>query len=160
LKKYEERISNTQKLLIDGVIKPEEYRAIITNFETEISALKKDKMTFSTFDDELSQYTQFATQLFSNLDQMYVTADLETKARLLSWIYLEKIIITKEGVPTLNLNKSISKLFNITKGFSGKKKGTFHVKNEKSRLVTSSGFKPETFSSVVRRSIQLSYEAI
>jgi hypothetical protein len=47
-----------------------------------------------------------------------------------------KLIIIIKQTPTLNLNKSISKLFNITKGFSGKKKGTFHVKNEKSRLVT------------------------
>jgi site-specific DNA recombinase len=160
LKKYEERISNTQKLLIDGVIKPEEYRAIITNFEAEINALKKDKITFSTLDDELPQYTQFATQLFSNLDQMYVAADLETKSRLLGWMYPEKIIITKEGVPTPNLNKSISKLFNISKGLRPQKKRTFQEKLEKSNVVTALGFKPKTPSSVVRYSIQLSYAAI
>jgi hypothetical protein len=108
--------------LIDGVIKPEEYRAIITNFEAEINALKKDKITFSTFDEELPQYPQFATQLFSNLDQMYVAADLETKSRLLCWMYPEKIIIKKEGVPTPNMNKSISKLFNISKGLQPQKK--------------------------------------
>jgi hypothetical protein len=147
--------------LIDGVIKPEEYRAIITNFEAEINALKKDKITFSTFDDELPQYTQFATQLFSNLDQMYVSADLETKSRLLGWMYPEKIIITKEGVPTPNLNKSITKLFNICKALRPQKKRTFQEKLEKSNVVTSSGFKPETFSSVVRcfRRVGLSYEA-
>jgi site-specific DNA recombinase len=145
LKKYEERINNTQKLLIDGVIKPEEYRAIITNFEVEINNLKKDKITFSTLDDELPQYIQFATQLFSNLDQMYVAADLETKARLLGWMYPEKIILTEYGVPTPNFNKSFIKLFNVSKGLQPQKKRTFQEKLEKSNVVTSSGFKPETF---------------
>jgi hypothetical protein len=64
---------------------------------------------------------------------MYVAADLETNSRLLGWMYPEKIIITKEGVPSPNMNKSISKLFNISKGLQPQKKGLFK-KNLKSPM--------------------------
>jgi site-specific DNA recombinase len=160
IKKYEDRIANTQKLLIDGVLKVEEYRLIIAGFETEIQKLKKDNQSFANYDSDLPQYTQFATHFFANIDQLYITADLETKSRFLGWMFPNKLSFNKEGVQTLELNPTLVRLSSIDKGFSDKKKGTFHLKNEKSRLVTSLGFKPKTFSSVVRCSIQLSYEAL
>ena len=57
-------------------------------------------------------------------------------------------------------NEILTLLCNGGKGFSPNEKGLSKNKLEKSYVVTALGFKPKTFSSVVRCSIQLSYAAI
>ena len=142
IKKFEERILNAQKLLIDNVISADEYRGMKTNFETEISKLKRDNVAFTAYDNEIPQYARFSTQLFENLDSMYLSADLETKSRLLGWIFPEKITFPKNGVPTLKLNKTFSLICSLDKGFGDKKNGLFILNNEKSTCVTRPGFEP------------------
>lgn len=144
IKKQQDRITNAQKLLVDGIINSDDYRSMKENFEKEIDVLKKDSLAFVKYDIELPQYIEFATTMLQNIDTMYLSADLETKSRLVGWIFPEKLQFSKNQVPTPKVNETLSLLCSIDNSLIEIKKGTFQQKTEKSHRVTTEGFEPST----------------
>jgi hypothetical protein len=75
-------------------------------------------------------------------------------------IFPEKLVFSNNTFQTMQPNEVLTLLCNADKDFSDGKKEKSSGNAAQSCVVTLSGFKPETFSSVVRCSIQLSYRAI
>lgn len=144
ISKAEERLKNAQNLLLDGTISGEDYKGIKANIETEISELKKETLTFSVYDNEISRYIQHSTQIFENLDSAYLSANLDIKARLLGWIFPKKIQLSNSENPTLFINPVLTLISPKAKDLAEKKNGTFQEKLEKSHRVIPLGFEPKT----------------
>ena len=108
---------------------------------------------------EFQEYYQYGFSLLSNISYYYQTSNIENKHRILGLICPEKLVFDKKTFQTTKPSEMLSLLFNGNKGFGDRKKIKSSKNAAQSCVVTSLGFKPKTFSSVVRRSIQLSYEA-
>ncbi len=79
---------------------------------------------------------------------------------MLGLIFPEKLVYNNNTFQTMTPSEVLNLLCNGGKGFSDGKKEKSSDNAAQSCVVTASGFKPETPSSVVRYSIQLSYAAI
>jgi site-specific DNA recombinase len=142
ISKTEERFKNAQNLLLDGTISGEDYKGIKANIETEIADLKKATLTFTNYDNELTQYIRYATLTFENLDSAYLSANLEIKSRLLGWIFPQKFKLSNSNYPTLFVNPVLSLISPQAKGFAENKNGIFQDKLEKSHCVIPLGLEP------------------
>jgi site-specific DNA recombinase len=140
--KAEERLKNAQNLLLDGTISGEDYKGIKVNIETEIGDLKKSTITFTTFDNELTQYIQHSTQIFENLDSAYLSASLDIKARLLGWIFPQKIKLSNTDYPTLFVNPALALISPAAKDLAENKNGISEDKLQKSHSVIRLGLEP------------------
>ncbi len=75
-------------------------------------------------------------------------------------IFPEKLVFSNNTCQTMEPNEVLTLLRNSVNSFSSSKNEKSSGNAAQSCVVTALGFKPKTFSSVVRCSIQLSYAAI
>jgi site-specific DNA recombinase len=94
------------------------------------------------FDNELTRYMQHSIFIFKNLDSACLSASLDIKHRLLSWIFPEKFKLSKEENPTLFINPALTLISPVAKGLAENKNGIFEEKLQKSHSVIPLGLEP------------------
>lgn len=142
IEKQNGRLKNAQEMLLDGVIPAEDYKDIKANIELEIIKLKRELLSYSSIDSQITEYAEYAANLLQNIDSMYLSANLQTKNMLLGWMFPEKIVFTKSGVRTLKLNEALSMICSVGEDHKENKNGLSSSKTEKSTCVTRPGFEP------------------
>jgi site-specific DNA recombinase len=128
IKKTEERLLNAQKLVLDGLLDMTEYKSMKANLENELSRFRITSSQINGLNNEVRQYIDCATLFFENLDQHYLSADLEIKNRLLSWIFPQKLTIENIECQTPIVNNLYSLISTASKPLQGIKKGKLTCK--------------------------------
>lgn len=94
-KELEVQKQNLRKIddkFINGEIEQETHKRLVDSIRDKMSNLEADKAEKSIVDSDFKNYLDFGFNLLSNLDKFYNEADLETKDKLLSSIFPEKLI--------------------------------------------------------------------
>lgn len=150
------RIKNAQQLMLDGELSATDYREMKGRYEPAIEQLERKKRELSQIGSNLMDYVKGAADLLRNLPRYYQSSSLPVKQKIIGSIYTGKLIFEKNEYRTTELNEVVDVIRKLGAGSGGAKKRLASDYGSQSDWVTPSGFKPETFSSVVRCSIQLS----
>jgi site-specific DNA recombinase len=142
IKKTEERLVNAQKLVLDGMLDMAEYKSMKANLESELARFKIATSQLDSVNNEVRQFIEYSTLLFENIDQHYLSADLEMKIRLLGWMFPQKLTIENIESRTPITNNLYSLISNATLDYSQIKKGKSTSKNVNSPSVESRGVEP------------------
>ena len=134
----------TEKFVI-GDLDKVGYSRMKENTTKRCAGIKSRIAELNSTDSGFKEYTNYGVSLMSNLKQYYCSASLENKQKMLGLIFPEKLVYSNYTFQTVESNEILTLLCNGGKGFSDYKKGLSSKIAAQSYVVTSSGFKPETF---------------
>ena len=155
-----ELMDKAAKKFVNDDLDKFDYKRIKESIAKECAELRNKIAELKSTETGFQEYYRYGFSLLSNLDKYYSTANLENRQKMLGLIFPEKLVFSNNTFQTMHQNKVLTLLCNIGKGFSGSGNEKSGNNAAQSCVVTALGFKPKTFSSVVRCSIQLSYAAI
>ena len=160
LDKNRTQLDKATTKLLDDEIDRNDFKRVKERIARESIEYQKQISDLKAAESGYKEYCRYGISLLSNMDHYYSTANLENRQKMLGLMYPEKLVFTNKEFQTTKESELLTLLCNGGKGFSNGKKEKSSGNAAQSCVVTASGFKPETFSSVVRHSIQLSYAAI
>ena len=157
IEKAEARRSNLQGLILDGKISPGDYNEMKGKVDKDL-VLFKSKL--NGLQDEPSPYKTYISKtlpMLENLTGFYKQADGQTKRKILSCIFSEKLVLEKGRVATMSFTEPVQVLFKIAKELQKAKNKKEVELNLLSTLAPQAGLEPATHGLTVRCSNQLSY---
>ncbi|MBX7204113.1 MAG: recombinase family protein [Bacteroidia bacterium] len=122
MEKLQQRKRNAQALLLDGEISPNEYKEMNESIEEELSRLQNEIATMGNPTTDITRKMDDCLKVIEDLKHYYNEKGLETKHRLIRSIFPEKLIFDKKAVRTFQVNKVISLMASIDKGFQRQQK--------------------------------------
>lgn len=125
--KQEQRLKNARALMLDGEIKPEEYREMKIEIEETLSRLKAEGNQLKEAKEDYGQQIEFCIHLLSNLDRFYNSADLDTKRKIVGSIFPEKLVYDKNKYRTPRINEVVGLLSNEKNGGKSKRHAFYGV---------------------------------
>ena len=157
IEKIRSRITSLQDQFMDKQIDPQDYHLMKQRVEKDqiglsckLKDLKADKSPFK-------EYIKHTVPMLENLVSYYRNSDGNTKKKILSCIFSEKIVLEKSKVATYEFTTPIKVLLNASKVCRGTKKRQEVETDLLSCLAPQVGLEPTTYGLTVRRSNQLSY---
>ena len=110
----------------------------------------------------LKKSVKLALDFACNLPSLWSLGDSQTKRAIQYMVFPDGIEydFKKKLVQTFRVNEIFNAISLFSRDLKEIKNGNFHSICEKSRLVTSEGFKPSTSTAVMWCTIQLCYEAV
>ncbi len=120
-------------LLLNRKIEAEDFQLAKQACEKRLALLAEKREQIACVDTELASRANEGLNLLKRLDCAYLTATLEAKKQIISSIFPEKLILTKEGYRTTKMNDAVALILTSGAGFRGKKLGL----NRKSAIQSS-----------------------
>ena len=142
--KQKQRITNARTLMLDAEITASEFKEIRIEIENKITQLTCELSNINAGMQNLDAKIDAVVELLKNLDSTYQQRDTATKQHIVSSIFPSKLIFDKNIVRTLEINRVLSLVCSIDKGFKGSKKRKHTEFGVLSCGVVPKGFEPPT----------------
>lgn len=136
------KINAAQHLMLDGELKPEEYRELKKQLELEIDRLSRENMEASVIDPDHKKYIEFGLNVLQNLDYYYINGDVSTKQQLISSIFSEKLFFENKNYRTNKLTEAVSLIALEIKELQEEKNERVAEICDPSHRVAPTGFEP------------------
>lgn len=136
------RIDKLQDLLVDDIISAEDYHKKKSQYQTELKDLKESIKAHSLENPDLKKKIAGGINFLANIKSTYANADVIHKQRLLSSIFPEKIVFSKNKCRTPRINSLLLHILLNNKKLRQIKTGQSDQKIELSRQVESPGIEP------------------
>ena len=124
-------LTNRKSILLDkcldGHINDETYGLKDVELSSEIEQLKYEREQLNDYEKDAMEFTKFGIHIIKNLGSFFEKATVNTKQKLLSSIFKEKLVFDGEKYRTPILNKGIELISNSIKRLEG-------LKNKNGRL--------------------------
>ena len=140
--KNQQRIQNAQQLMLDGQLKPSDYKEIKNRFERIVTELNNKKRDLSLLDFNLPEYMTVSLEIVENLPKYFARADLKAKQQLIGSICPEKLIFENNSYRTKRVNEVLSLICSAGNTLSDTKKRLAPVFGSQSYQVPETGFEP------------------
>ena len=155
--KQKQRLLNARALMLDGEIKPDEYREMKTDIEGCIIRLQFQQVELKTGMENYDEKIDFCVNLLQNIDEIYKEADTELKQHIIGSIFPDKLIYEKNKYRTQRINRAVAMIC-LNKGhFKGGETKQHIAFDVLSCQVIPTGFEPVTYCLEGSCSIQMSY---
>ena len=108
---------------LDGVFENEIYKTKEDELSREIKQLNSEKSQINTYEKDSIEYIKFGIHVIKNIGNFFEKATVNTKQKLISSIFTEKLVFDNEKYRTPILNKGvelISQSINMLEGFKNK----------------------------------------
>ena len=144
LDKLNSQKSNIQSHFMEEKISVEEYRELKMNLDDKLFQVQSQLEDIGNEIDPVNEYLTQYVPLLQDLLEFYKKSDGQTKKRILSCIFNEKIYFEENRDAAISYSTPINVLLNASKVLGGLKKEK-EVKNDLlSTLAPPSGLEPET----------------
>jgi site-specific DNA recombinase len=142
IKQVQSRLDALDDNLMDKVIDTASYAKAKTRYTTELQKLQAELESQGSTQSEFQKFLKTGIHLLENLPEFYRESSIETKREVVSSIFPEKLMISKNRSRTPKINEAVLLITATDKGFSGKEKGQLFKNLELSRQVEVTGFEP------------------
>ena len=108
---------------LDGVFENEIYKTKEDELSSEIKKLEYEKSQLNTYEKDSMEFIKFGIHLIKNIGDFFEKATVNTKQKLISSIFKEKLVFDNEKYRTPILNKGIeliSQSISVLEGFKNK----------------------------------------
>ena len=95
------------KKLVKGVIDDETYRSEVDEINQNIQELEKEKTQLKRYEKDSIEFVRFGVYLLRNLGFLFKKASVNTKQKIISSIFKEKLVFDGERYRTPILNKGV-----------------------------------------------------
>ena len=112
--------------------------------ELSIGALKREETDLMSTDKNHDKKIDKCLDFLLNIDELYSSAEIDVKQRIIGSITSEKMIFENENYRTLKLNKVIELICIDSKGLRKNKKGKMIENRTLSLGVESEGIEPSS----------------
>lgn len=144
IEKNKQRLKNAQVLMLDGELKPSEYKELRVKLEDEIMRLTNEENKLRSNSTSYDKLTDSCKKVVLNLDIAYEKADALTKQRIVGSIFPEKFQFINNEVRTAKVNEMIDRVCRKINGSKGNKKGQQSFYELSPFRVGTTGFEPVT----------------
>jgi site-specific DNA recombinase len=110
IEKQNQRLKNARMLMLDGEISAEDYKAMKVKIESGLNRLVAEQNKLSKTNEDYSEQIDFSVMMLSNIDSLYRLANTDTKQKIISSIFPEKLVFEKNKYRTNRLNEIVSLL--------------------------------------------------
>ena len=150
IEKQEQRIKNNRMLMLDGEIKPEEYRENKVDIEAYLERLKAKQSELKLIGNNHEKKLAYSIKLLNNLDTVYTAASVEVKQQLIGSIFPEKLIFENNECRTSRINEVVEKICANNGRLNGYKKMKHAIFDVLHCRVVPPGIEPGTHGFSVR----------
>ena len=108
---------------LDGVIENEIYKTKEDELSSEIKKLESEKSQLNTYEKDSMEFIKFGLHVIKNIGTFFEKSTINTKQKLISSIFKEKLVFNGERYRTPKLNKGvelISKSISVLEGLENK----------------------------------------
>ena len=95
LETVSKRLSNAQMLMLDGSLDADEYKGIKSKLGPEKERLEAKLATLNNRRDDESEAVSFGVYFLSNFDELFTSAGLSLKRRIIGSVFPEKLVYEK-----------------------------------------------------------------
>ena len=120
--KQKQRLENAKSIMLDGEISAIEFKEMRYVIEEKITQLTCDLSNISAGMRNLDDKIDEVVELLIELEKTYLQRDTVTKQHIVSSIFPAKLVFENKKVRTLEMNKVLSLISSIDKGFKENKK--------------------------------------
>ncbi len=113
IKQVSSALLKTEKKYINDELEKDSYIRLKESFKKEENELKEQLSDLQATDSDFMEYMKYGCSVLSNLKKYYETADLETKQKLLSSIFPEKLIF-ENGTYRTTKESELLRLLSLT----------------------------------------------
>lgn len=150
------RLHNAQMLMLDGSLDAEEYKAIKAKLVPERDKLTSRIVAIEGRKDNLQEIIEFGAFYLSNLEKLFIDADLSLKRRIVGSTFPEKLVFLNGALRTTKPHQLFTLIGATSAGF-GKNKMSSQRKTDCSpRIGRNMGLEPTTLGTTNQCSNQLS----
>jgi len=142
--KQEERIIRLQDNLADGAINPSDFREMHSRYSEQKRLAEKELNSLTEDTTGRTVMLRKAVSMVSKLGDFYANADTDSRLRLLSSIFPEKLEFDGEKCRTPRLNHAVALCLSIDGHFSEQKNRTLSNKLVVSGWVEPEGVEPSS----------------
>lgn len=142
VKQLAERRDKALDLLLQEKIDSSDFDKIRKESEQKTAILEGKLSSFTQVKPDLEEKMNKAIYFMNNLEQLYVKSSVLKKRQIISSMFPEKLIFTKNGYRTPMLNEAVRLIFNVGEAFSKIKNGTSTENSEMCREVERTGIEP------------------
>jgi site-specific DNA recombinase len=135
---------NLQNSFLDGGLSTSDYTELKKRVEERITDVKVQLNDLTERKNGFQEQLQQQFKILPNLVEWYRNSTVQEKKKLIGSIFPERFKFVKNEVRTTKINEMVALILRYTGRFKEIKKGQTSYYTHLSRLVTSSGFKPET----------------
>lgn len=150
----------TEKKYIKDEIEKDSYLLLKESFKKEENELREYLFELQSTDSGFMEYMRYGCSVLSNLRKCYDSSDLDTKQKLISSIFPEKLIFENGTYRTTKANELLRLLCLNDVAFGEIKKGQSTKKRKLSHQVEIVGLEPTTPCMPCKYSSQLSYTPV
>lgn len=140
-----EMMDKSAKKFINDDLDKHDYKRIKESLSRECTELRSRIAELKAAESGYHEYCRYGFSLLSNMGQYYRAANIEIRQKMLGLIFPEKLVYNNNTFQTMQPSEVLNLLCNGGKDFSNSKKEKSSKNAAQSCVVTSSGFKPETF---------------
>ena len=134
IKKLDDRLALVEDKYMDGEITKEDYQRISDRYKKERNDLTSQCCLLES-DDKLMPKIEYALNLLKNIAEYMLYADAETKIKIISSMFPNKIEFDGEEYRTNSYNQVLNLIFNNTKQLKGTKNKKLEKSDDISNLV-------------------------
>jgi hypothetical protein len=139
-----ESLLKTDKLFVSETIDKNSYQRLKEAYQNDLLQLQHRQIDIQEIDTDFIKQMEFAFQVMSNLEKLWLELDLEGKHALLGSIFSEELIFENGIYRTTSPNNLLSEIFNIGAGFDNHKKEKAPISGSLSGKVGHAGIEPAT----------------
>lgn len=138
-----ERIKNAREVLLSGDIDAADYKTIKKESEDTLTTLDAKLNGLLSIDhNDIDSLTNIGETLLSQIDKLYIQADVKGKREIVSSMFPEKIVFDGKEHLTPRVNEVALHIYQISKALGLKKEGTSRHDLRLSPLVARRGIEP------------------
>ncbi len=160
IENLKKKLAYARDLLMEQKIEADDYRDLKNQYTTDLQRLEAKISIEKEHSSDINQLIGKGLDSLMSVRNMYASAEMDVKRKIIGSIFPEKMSFENKSLRTGRLNEFVKCIYMIDSKLPKNKTGQNENNFALSCLVTPSGFKPETPTSVVWYSIQLSYGAI
>lgn len=114
--KQAQRLKNARALMLDGEIKPDEYKEMKVEIESEHSKILAKINQLKEGSEDFDGVITYCVGLLQNIDAFYNTASTEVKQRIIGSVFPEKLMFENSKCRTTKINEVVALICNGGKG--------------------------------------------
>lgn len=142
IEKLNGRLKSARILLLDNEITPKEYKEIKIETEESIKRLKLKQADLNENNENLAEQIDFCVALLSKIDSYYEIADIQTKQKIISSVFPEKLIYDKNKYRTVYIEEAVELLCLKNNKLESSKTGKHPINGVLSYMVAPPGIEP------------------
>lgn len=143
--KLRQRLNKAQELMLDGSIKPDEYRELKNRTEPEIDRLTREYMQLSAQEPNYGEYLKEGKTILQNITYYYAKGDVTVKQAIIGSILREKLVFSQNAYRTPKVIQAVQHICPTLKELQGYKNGNGSQLATHSSMVAGEGLEPPTF---------------